>query len=65
MRRRAEYPHHSLPLLKTQSRGAHEGGGMQCGDAPAMLEHLKTPEEYDEGRAYIQRVASQEGISLA
>jgi sugar phosphate isomerase/epimerase len=34
-------------------------------DAPLMLEHLKTAEEYDEGRAYIQRVASQEGISLA
>jgi sugar phosphate isomerase/epimerase len=34
-------------------------------DAPLMLEHLKTPEEYDEGRAYIQRVASQEEISLA
>jgi sugar phosphate isomerase/epimerase len=34
-------------------------------DAPLMLEHLKTPEEYDEGRAYIQRVALQEGISLA
>jgi sugar phosphate isomerase/epimerase len=34
-------------------------------DVPLMLEHLKTPEEYDEGRAYIRRVASQEGISLA
>ncbi len=34
-------------------------------DAPLMLEHLKTPEEYDEGRAYIQRVASREGIDLA
>ncbi|HTX33792.1 MAG TPA: sugar phosphate isomerase/epimerase [Bryobacteraceae bacterium] len=34
-------------------------------DAPLMLEHLKTPGEYDEGRAYIQRVASQQGISLA
>jgi len=33
-------------------------------DAPLMLEHLKTPEEYDEGRAYIRRVALQEGISL-
>jgi sugar phosphate isomerase/epimerase len=34
-------------------------------DAPLMLEHLKTPEEYDEGRTYIQRVASREGIDLA
>jgi sugar phosphate isomerase/epimerase len=34
-------------------------------DVPLMLEHLKTPEEYDEGRAYIRRVASQEGIGLA
>jgi len=34
-------------------------------DAPLMLEHLKTSEEYDEGRAYIRRVASQTGISLA
>ena len=34
-------------------------------DVPLMLEHLKTPEEYDEGRAYIRRVASQEGIRLA
>ena len=34
-------------------------------DAPLMIEHLKTPEEYDEGRAYIRRVALQEGISLS
>jgi len=34
-------------------------------DAPLMLEHLKTPEEYDEGRAYIRRIATQEGIGLA
>lgn len=34
-------------------------------DAPLMLEHLKTPEEYDEGRAFIQRVAAKEGISFA
>jgi sugar phosphate isomerase/epimerase len=34
-------------------------------DAPLMLEHLKTPEDYDEGRTYIRRVASQEGISFA
>jgi sugar phosphate isomerase/epimerase len=34
-------------------------------DAPLMLEHLKTPSEYDEGRAYIQKVAKQAGVSLA
>ena len=34
-------------------------------DAPLMLEHLKDAAEYDEGRAYIQRVASDEGISFA
>ncbi len=34
-------------------------------DAPLMLEHLKNAEEYDQGRAYIQRVASQEGIRFA
>jgi sugar phosphate isomerase/epimerase len=34
-------------------------------DAPLMLEHLKDTAEYDEGRSYIQRVASNEGISLA
>ena len=34
-------------------------------DAPLMLEHLKSAEEYDEGRAYIRRVAAQEGIGLA
>jgi sugar phosphate isomerase/epimerase len=34
-------------------------------DAPLMLEHLKTAEEYDEGRGYIQRVAAKEGISFA
>jgi len=34
-------------------------------DAPLMLEHLKTPEEYEEGKRYIQKVAAQTGISLA
>jgi sugar phosphate isomerase/epimerase len=33
-------------------------------DAPLMLEHLQTAAEYDQGRAYIQRVASQIGASL-
>jgi len=34
-------------------------------DAPLMLEHLKNAAEYDEGRAYIQRVASKTGIAFA
>jgi sugar phosphate isomerase/epimerase len=34
-------------------------------DAPLMLEHLKTAEEYDEGRAYIQRVGREAGLSFA
>ena len=34
-------------------------------DAPLMLEHLKNAAEYDEGRAYIQRVAADSGIKLA
>jgi sugar phosphate isomerase/epimerase len=34
-------------------------------DAPLMLEHLKTAEEYDEGRKYIQRVASESGVTFA
>ena len=34
-------------------------------DAPLMLEHLKTEEEYDEGRAYIQRIAREVKVSLA
>jgi sugar phosphate isomerase/epimerase len=34
-------------------------------DAPLMLEHLKSAEEYDEGRAYIQRIAAKEAIPFA
>ena len=34
-------------------------------DAPLMLEHLKNAGEYDEGRAYIQRVAGEIGVALA
>jgi sugar phosphate isomerase/epimerase len=34
-------------------------------DAPLMLEHLKTAEEYDEGKRYIMKVASGAGLSLA
>lgn len=33
-------------------------------DAPLMLEHLKTPEEYDEGRRYIQKVGQEMGLSF-
>jgi sugar phosphate isomerase/epimerase len=31
-------------------------------DAPLMLEHLKTAEEYEEGRHYIQGVARELGL---
>ncbi len=34
-------------------------------DAPLMLEHLKTAEEYDEGRAYIRRTAEHAGVLFA
>ena len=34
-------------------------------DAPLMLEHLKSSEEYDEGRAYIQKMAKQVGVVFA
>jgi sugar phosphate isomerase/epimerase len=34
-------------------------------DAPLMLEHLKTAEEYDEGKAYIQKIASSIGVEFA
>jgi sugar phosphate isomerase/epimerase len=34
-------------------------------DAPLMLEHLKSPAEYDEGRGYIQRIAKEAGVALA
>ncbi|MDE3197129.1 MAG: sugar phosphate isomerase/epimerase [Acidobacteriota bacterium] len=34
-------------------------------DAPLMLEHLKTAEEYDEGRAYVKRVGEKAGVSFA
>lgn len=33
-------------------------------DAPLMLEHLKTPQEYNEGRHYIQKVAHEMGLSF-
>jgi sugar phosphate isomerase/epimerase len=34
-------------------------------DAPLMLEHLKNAAEYDEGRAYIQKVAAEIGVQFA
>jgi sugar phosphate isomerase/epimerase len=34
-------------------------------DAPLMLEHLQTPEEYDAGRAHIQSVGARIGIAFA
>ena len=34
-------------------------------ETPLMLEHLKTAEEYDEGRHYIQKVASEIGVMFA
>jgi sugar phosphate isomerase/epimerase len=34
-------------------------------DAPLMLEHLKGAAEYDEGRAYIQKIAGQAGVAFA
>jgi len=34
------------------------------GDAPLMLEHCKTAEEYDEGRRHIQSVARELGLSF-
>jgi sugar phosphate isomerase/epimerase len=34
-------------------------------DAPLMLEHLKTAEEYDEGGKYIQKVAAEIGVTFA
>ena len=34
-------------------------------DAPLMLEHLKSAAEYDEARAYIQKVAAHNGITFA
>jgi sugar phosphate isomerase/epimerase len=34
-------------------------------DAPLMLEHLKNAAEYDEGRAFIQKVAAEVGVQFA
>lgn len=35
------------------------------GETPLMLEHLKTPEEYDEGREYIQKTGRKTGVTFA
>jgi sugar phosphate isomerase/epimerase len=35
------------------------------GDAPLMLEHLKTAEEYEEGKRHIQKVAQELGVTFA
>lgn len=34
-------------------------------DAPLMLEHLKTAEEYDEGKSYIRKVGGELGLAFA
>jgi sugar phosphate isomerase/epimerase len=34
-------------------------------DAPLMLEHLKTAEEYEEGKRYIMKVGSELGLAFA
>jgi sugar phosphate isomerase/epimerase len=34
-------------------------------EVPLMLEHLKTPEEYDEGKQYIKRVGGEMGLTFA
>ncbi|MEK7406752.1 MAG: sugar phosphate isomerase/epimerase [Acidobacteriota bacterium] len=34
-------------------------------EAPLMIEHLKTPEEYEEGKKYIQGIARELGLSFA
>jgi|SRR5262245_38012030 len=33
-------------------------------DIPLILEHLKTPQEYEEGAAHIRRVAHEVGIEI-
>jgi sugar phosphate isomerase/epimerase len=34
-------------------------------EAPLMLEHLKSPAEYEEGKQYIQKVAAENGLKFA
>jgi sugar phosphate isomerase/epimerase len=45
------------PYLKNIAALGHE--------APLMLEHLKSAEEYNEGADYIRRVAAQAGVAFA
>ncbi len=46
--------------------GAYLGELAQLGrDVPLMLEHLKTAEEYDEGRLYIRKVGDRMGLTFA
>ena len=33
-------------------------------DAPLMIEHLKTAEQYEEGKQYIMRTAREVGVSF-
>lgn len=35
------------------------------GDVPLMIEHLKTPEEYEEGKRYIQKVGAELQLKFA
>ena len=34
-------------------------------EVPLMLEHLRTAEEYDEGRLYIRRTGDKMGLTFA
>jgi hypothetical protein len=34
-------------------------------EAPLMLEHLKTAEEYEEGKQYIRKVGDEIGVGFA
>jgi sugar phosphate isomerase/epimerase len=34
-------------------------------DAPLMMEHLKTADEYEEGKKYIQKIAAKNGVTFA
>lgn len=46
--------------------GAYLGELAQLGrDVPLMLEHLKTADEYDEGRLYIRKVGDRMGLPFA
>jgi len=34
-------------------------------DAPLMIEHLKSADEYEEAKRYIQKVAAASGVAFA